>query len=176
MGVPIPLTRDEAGPGLQEVFDRVQSEGGKFPNIFGVMAHFPAALKRFLPFYTAVMTQGAVPERFKELAYLKTASINACRNCLEAHAASARQAGVSQAQIDSIRLYQASDAYDDKERATVRFADLVTRGAAAIDRSVLEWVGRHYSESEIVELVMVVGLANLVNRFNDALMVPPDSE
>jgi alkylhydroperoxidase family enzyme len=50
----------------------------------------------------------------------------------------------------------------------------VTRGAAAIDRSVLEWIGTYYSEAEIVELVMVIGLANLVNRFNDALQVPPD--
>jgi alkylhydroperoxidase family enzyme len=49
------------------------------PNIFAVMAHFPAALKRFIPFYTAVMTKGSVPAKLKELAYLKTASINACR-------------------------------------------------------------------------------------------------
>jgi alkylhydroperoxidase family enzyme len=56
----------------------------------------------------------------------------------------------------------------------VRFADLVTRGAAAIDASVLEWLGNYYSDSEIVELVLVIGLANLVNRFNDTLQVQPD--
>jgi alkylhydroperoxidase family enzyme len=56
----------------------------------------------------------------------------------------------------------------------VRFADLVTRGAAAIDASVLEWLGSYYSDSEIVELVLVIGLANLVNRFNDTLQVQAD--
>ncbi len=56
----------------------------------------------------------------------------------------------------------------------MRFADLVTRGAAAIDASVLEWLGNYYSDSEIVELVLVIGLANLVNRFNDTLQVQPD--
>jgi alkylhydroperoxidase family enzyme len=56
----------------------------------------------------------------------------------------------------------------------VRFADLVTRGAAAIDESVLSWLGTHYSDAEIVELVMVVALANLVNRFNDTLQIQPD--
>jgi uncharacterized peroxidase-related enzyme len=176
MGVPKPLTRSEAGPGLQDVFDRLLADTSRVPNIFGVMAHFPAALKRFIPFYTAVMTKGTVPPKFKELAYLKTASINACGYCMAAHGTSARDAGVSQAQINAIRLYQVSDAFDEKERATVRFADLVTRGAAAVDASVLEWMGAYYSESEIVELVMVIGLANLVNRFNDALMVPPDAE
>lgn len=77
-------------------------------------------------------------------------------------------------QIEDLRFYQNSQAYDEKERATIRFADLVTRGAAAIDESVLSWLGTYYSDSEIVELVMVIGLANLVNRFNDTLQIQPD--
>jgi alkylhydroperoxidase family enzyme len=88
--------------------------------------------------------------------------------------ASAKLAGLTDQQIEDIRFYQSSGAYDDKERATLRFADLVTRGAAAIDESVLGWLGTYYSDSEIVELVMVIGLANLVNRFNDTLQVQPD--
>jgi alkylhydroperoxidase family enzyme len=39
---------------------------------------------------------------------------------------------------------------------------------------VLTWLGNYYTDSEIVELVMVIGLANLVNRFNDTLQVQPD--
>jgi alkylhydroperoxidase family enzyme len=81
---------------------------------------------------------------------------------------------VSDQQIEDLRFYQNSPAFDEKERATIRFADLVTRGAAAIDASVLDWLGSYYSDSEIVELVMVIGLANLVNRFNDTLQVQPD--
>jgi alkylhydroperoxidase family enzyme len=56
----------------------------------------------------------------------------------------------------------------------VRFADLVTRGASAIDASVLNWLGQYYSDDEIVELVMVVALANMVNRVNDTLQIEPD--
>jgi alkylhydroperoxidase family enzyme len=81
---------------------------------------------------------------------------------------------VTDRQIEDLRFYHRSDAYDDKERATVRFADLVTRGASAIDASVLTWLGRYYSEDEIVELAMVVALANMVNRVNDALQIEPD--
>jgi alkylhydroperoxidase family enzyme len=35
-------------------------------------------------------------------------------------------------------------------------------------------VGKYYSEDEIVELTMVIGLANLVNRINDTLQTEPD--
>jgi alkylhydroperoxidase family enzyme len=81
---------------------------------------------------------------------------------------------VTDRQIEDLRFYQRSEAYDDKERATVRFADLVTRGASAIDASVLTWLGQYYSDDEIVELVMVVALANMVNRINDTLQIEPD--
>lgn len=174
MGTPKPLKKDQADVSITEIFDGMHAAIGKMPNVFGVMARFPAALKRFVPFYNAVMLKGRVPAKLKELAYLKTASINACQYCLRAHAASAKLAGVTDQQIEELRFYQSSSAFDEKERATIRFADLVTRGAAAIDASVLNWLGRFYSDDEIVELVMVIGLANMVNRFNDTLQIEPD--
>ena len=77
-------------------------------------------------------------------------------------------------QIEALRFYQRSDAFDEKEKITIRFADIVTRGAAAIDTEVLNYVGKFYSEDEIVELTMVIALANMVNRINDALEIEPD--
>jgi len=79
MGVPKPLTQDQADPSIRKLFEDMHATIGKIPNIFGVMARFPAALKCFAPFYNAVMLKGRVPNKLKELAYLKTASINACR-------------------------------------------------------------------------------------------------
>ena len=77
-------------------------------------------------------------------------------------------------QIEALRFYQVSEAYDGKERVTIRFADIVTRGATAVDANVLEYVGKYYSEDEIVELTMVIALANMVNRINDTLKIEPD--
>lgn len=174
MGVPTPLVKNQADASIGEIFDGMHAAIGRMPNVFAVMARFPSALKRFVPFYNAVMLKGRVPAKLKELAYLKTASINACQYCLRAHTASAKQAGVTDQQIEALRFYQNSPAFDEKERATLRFADLVTRGASTIDASVLNWLSRYYSEDEIVELVMVIALANMVNRFNDTLQIEPD--
>ena len=77
-------------------------------------------------------------------------------------------------QIEALRFYQRSEAFDEKEKVTIRFADIVTRGAAAVDAEVLTYVGKFYSEDEIVELTMVIALANMVNRINDALEIEPD--
>ena len=81
---------------------------------------------------------------------------------------------MTEEQIKALRFYQGSDVYDEKEKTTIRFADIVTRGATAVDADVLEYVGRFYSEDEIVELTMVITLANMVNRINDALKIEPD--
>jgi alkylhydroperoxidase family enzyme len=79
MSVPKPLTKDQAEPSIHEIYDELQSAIGKMPNLFSVMAHFPQALKRFVPFYNAVMLRGKVSAKLKELAYLKTATINSCQ-------------------------------------------------------------------------------------------------
>ena len=79
MGIPTPLTKEQASPDVHKVYDVLQAEIGKVPNLFGVIARFPAAMKSLLQFYDAVMSTGSIEARYKELAYLKTSSINDCR-------------------------------------------------------------------------------------------------
>jgi uncharacterized peroxidase-related enzyme len=170
MAIPKPLTKEQAPVEIHKIYDAMQETIGKMPNIFGVVARFPAALKTFIQFYDAVMTKGRIEAKYKELAYLKASNINACLF----HTASAKQIGVTDEQIEALRFYQRSEAFDEKEKVTIRFADIVTRGAAAVDAEVLAYVGKFYSEDEIVELAMVIALANMVNRINDALEIVPD--
>jgi alkylhydroperoxidase family enzyme len=79
MSVPKPLTKKQAESSIHAIYDELHSAMGKMPNLFAVMAHFPQALKRFVPFYNAVMLRGKVSTKLKELAYLKTATINSCQ-------------------------------------------------------------------------------------------------
>ncbi|MDX2500933.1 MAG: hypothetical protein QNL14_10585 [Deltaproteobacteria bacterium] len=44
-----------------------------------------------------------------------------------------------------------------------------------MDADVLGYIGTFFSEDEIVELTMVIALANLVNRINDSLQIQPDA-
>jgi alkylhydroperoxidase family enzyme len=50
----------------------------------------------------------------------------------------------------------------------------VTRAAAAVRENTLEELRRYYDEKQIVELTLIICLANFTNRFNDALQVTPD--
>lgn len=78
MGVPTPLTKEQAPAELHKIYDQMLKDIGSIPNIFGVVARFPAALKTLIQFYDAVMNQGNIDAKYKELAYLKTSIINEC--------------------------------------------------------------------------------------------------
>jgi alkylhydroperoxidase family enzyme len=51
---------------------------------------------------------------------------------------------------------------------------LVTRAAPAIRENALQELRKYYSERQIVELTLIICMANFTNRFNDALLVAPD--
>jgi alkylhydroperoxidase family enzyme len=64
--------------------------------------------------------------------------------------------------------------FDAKEKATILYAERVTRGAAAIREGTLQELAQYYSVDQIVELTLVICMANFTNRFNDALQIEPD--
>ena len=51
MGVPTPLTKEQAPAELHKIYDQMLKDIGGIPNIFGVVARFPAALKTLIQFY-----------------------------------------------------------------------------------------------------------------------------
>ena len=79
MGIPKPITKEQAPGELHKIYDKMQEDIGRMPNIFGVVARFPAALKTLIQFYDTVMSKGKIEAKYKELAYLKTSIINECQ-------------------------------------------------------------------------------------------------
>lgn len=78
MPVVNPLTKEKAAPAAHETFNALTKKFGKMPNFFALMAHRPDVLNKFLPFYGSILNEGTVEQRYKELAYLKTAMVNGC--------------------------------------------------------------------------------------------------
>jgi len=144
------------------------------PNIFAAMAHRPAVLNTFLPLYKAAINEGTVEAKYKELAYLRTSMVNGCEYCTRAHIASSKGAGVTAEQVAALPFYSRSPLFNEKEKATILYADRVTRGAAGIRATALQELRKFYDEGQIVELTLVICTANFTNRFNDALENIPD--
>src|SRR5580704_8820786 len=112
MGVVNPLTKEKASLELQDTFEKLAARAGKVPNIFAVMAHRPAVLNTFLPLYKAVISDGTVGAKYKELAYLRASMVNGCEYCTRAHLASSKGAGVTAEQIAALPFYKRSTLFD----------------------------------------------------------------
>lgn len=55
--------------------------------------------------------------------------------------------------------------------AALRFAELMADSGHAVTDDVYAELAAHWSEGEIVEIALVIGIFSYFNRFNDALRV-----
>ena len=72
-----PLTDDQAPDAVKSLFQTLQSKLKLVPNIFRTMGHAPEVLRATLDFDAAILHQ--LDHKFRELAYLKTASVLGCQ-------------------------------------------------------------------------------------------------
>lgn len=56
-------------------------------------------------------------------------------------------------------------------KLALRYAEKVTRSGHAVTDDDYEALARHFSDVEILEITLVIGLFNYFNRVNDALRV-----
>jgi 4-carboxymuconolactone decarboxylase len=139
------------------------------------MVHVPKAHQWATGLNNYLRQESSLPIKIQELAMLVTARELDCQHIWNAHAASARQAGVPNALVDALRDRKELPAMAADEAAVVHYGQeffrthRVSRGAFQV---VLELFGRQGA----IELSLVMGnyslLALLINAFDTDL--PPD--
>ena len=66
--------------------------------------------------------------------------------------------------MDALESYAESPLFDETEKLLLRYAEeYLTRTGASSE--VVETLKKHYSEEQLVELNIILGVANLVNHF-----------
>lgn len=170
-------TRDSVPEGQRAIFDEMVQALGSVP-LYGpgsIMIHVPTAHKWATGLNQYLRTQSSLPKKTQELAMLVTARELDCQHIWNAHAASARQAGVRDEVVDALRERKELPALAPDEAVVVNYGreffrtHRVSRGAF---QAALEQLGRQ----GVVELALILGnyslLAVLINSFDTDL--PPD--
>ena len=70
--------------------------------------------------------------------------------------------------------YMDSPLLTPREKATVLWAEHVTRNTAKSRDDVAEEVQKHFTDAEFVELTFVISYFNMRNRYHDSLKLPND--
>jgi alkylhydroperoxidase family enzyme len=64
-----------------------------------------------------------------------------------------------------------SPLFGEREKAVIRWAELVTWNRARYDKDAFAQLAKHFDSAEIVELTTVAAFRGLMNRFMDSLQI-----
>jgi AhpD family alkylhydroperoxidase len=95
------LTDDELSPEAAAVFADIRAtRKTEFVNNFWrSLAHDPALLKRTWESLRAVMGEGSIDPKVKEMIYIAVSIANGCEYCIRSHTAAARAKGLDDAEF-----------------------------------------------------------------------------
>ena len=99
-----------------------------------------------------------------------------CMYCRAHTTVSATRHGIDDEKMAAIYDYRTSDLFDERERAALDFAlDAGSVPNGVTDESYAR-LQEHWSEDEIVELLGVVCMFGVFNRWNDSMATPLEAE
>ena len=153
-----------ASPEVKEIYDGKLK--GKPGSIQKALAHRPAMLGSFLGFYATVGR--SLDRKLYEAVYLRTSLINGCHYCTQHHIQGAKRAGLTLEEMKALKEANYSG-FGAAEQAALRYAEKLTRTPSGASDGDFAELRKHFSDEQIVDLHMLIGLANLTNRVTGPL-------
>jgi AhpD family alkylhydroperoxidase len=134
----------------------------------------PDALKALTALEAEVQGSG-LEQSLIELVKTRASQINGCAFCINMHTQDARKHGETEQRLYLLNAWRESPVYTDRERAALAWTEAVTLiSATHAPDDVYEEVRAQFSESETVNLTMLVATINAWNRIAISFrLVPP---
>jgi uncharacterized peroxidase-related enzyme len=154
----------QASPEVKEIYDGKLK--GKPGNIQKALAHRPAMFGNFLGFYASVGR--SLDRKLYEAVYLRVSLINGCHYCTQHHIQGSKRVGITSEQMRALKDGNYAG-FSAPEQVALRYAEKLTRtpdGATGADFAELK---KHFSDEQIIDLHMLIGLSNLTNRVTGPL-------
>jgi AhpD family alkylhydroperoxidase len=101
-----------------------------------------------------------------DLVYLRASQINGCAYCIDSHSRDLLAAGVPAEKLLLVSAWREADTlFSDRERAALAWTEAVTLVASTrISDGLFATVSAQFSEKEVADLTLSIGLINTYNR------------
>lgn len=136
----------------------------------------PAGIKALGGVY-GYISQSSLSPVLVDLVYLRVSQINNCAYCLDMHTRDLMKKGQSIEKIALLQAWREAGAlFDEREQAALAWAESVTRVAeTGVPDSDFEASRSVFSELELVDLTLAIGLMNTYNRMAIAFRNTPQA-
>ena len=118
-----------------------------------MLAHAPGAAMGPLQFGAALVRNRTLPERLIELMRLRIAFHNQCRSCMAIRYASAADT-FTEDDVCSLEQPAEADNLDDREKLAIDFGERFATNHLSIDDAFFDKLKAHFTEAEIIELML----------------------
>jgi AhpD family alkylhydroperoxidase len=96
---------------------------------------------------------------------MRASQINGCAYCLDMHSIDARAAGETEQRLYTLEAWRETPFFSDRERAALAWTEAVTLiSETHAPDDVYADLKNYFTEKEIVDLILVLGMINLWNR------------
>jgi len=164
-------TRENVSEESQVIFDNLQKQIGKVPNLYATIGYSAAALKGMLAFEATLNTKVFTPKE-REAIYLVVSEVNGCQYCLAAHTLMAIKRGFTKEDTLQLRRGETADA---TLRALVQLAKSIAENKGKAAAEVKEqFFNAGYDEAAFIELIALVTLRSFTNYVYASTEVPVD--
>jgi AhpD family alkylhydroperoxidase len=123
----------------------------------------------------AYITQSNLPAQLVNQVYLRVSQINGCAYCIDMHSRDLLKGGLPVEKLVLVPAWrEAGSLFDARERGALAWAETVTRVAeTAIPETAFLAASSLFSEKELVDLTIAIGLMNAFNRLAIGFRRPP---
>lgn len=136
----------------------------------------PNALQTLLAL-NASIAHGRVPLTIVNLVRLRASQINGCSLCVDMHAYELKKAGERDERLFAVAAWRDATYFTPAERAALALAEAVTRLSDREDPvpdAIWAEAARHFDETALAALLLVIAQINVWNRLNVATRQPGD--
>ena len=173
---PLPL-EDCADPELRALLDHFVGTLGFVPNSLLTMQRVPALAKAVVQMNKAVFDpKGRVDLGLKRLVGHMASAASGCQYCKAHTTVSATRAGIEDEKMAAVYDYRTSPLFNDAERAALEFAMSAASVPNAVTDESYRELAEHWTEEEIVEILGVVCMFGVLNRWNDSMATSLEDE
>lgn len=167
----------EHTPELKDAFEAMQKNLGFIPNSMLILQRKPR-IARALAALTASIWEpdGQVDRGFKRLVAHVASRTAGCRYCMAHTAGGALHFGVEEQRVDAVWEFRTSPLFNEGEKVALDFAIAAASVPNGVTDDMFAALRRHWSETQIVEIVAVIATFGFLNRWNDTMGTPLEAE
>jgi AhpD family alkylhydroperoxidase len=123
------------------------------------------------------VAQSGLPATLIELVYLRVSQINGCAYCIGMHCRTLLKAGMPVEKLLLVPAWDdAGNLFDERESAALKWAEVVTRVSDThVPEAAYAEARAAFSEKELADLTIAIGLMNAYNRLAISFRVPPQA-